>query len=53
MYFFGLIFLIFFLLKLLVQITKVTTEHQKWPKMGKHSIFMANAKIYFFGIFLA
>ena len=25
--------------RLLLKITKITTEHQKWPKMGQNSIF--------------
>ena len=35
------------LLRLLLKVTKVTTEHQKWPKMGQNSImsfFLAKGK---------
>ena len=27
------------LLTLLLKVIKVTTEHQKWPQIGQHSIF--------------
>ena len=31
-------FLDFWLLRLLLKVTEVTTEHQKWPKIGRNSI---------------
>ena len=44
MWFFGIFFGFFWkLLRLLLKVTEVTTEHQKWPEISTNSI-----KIYFF-----